>query len=293
MNKQKIKRLLVFFFQMFLVVIVSVLVAILLRVFLFASFKIPSVSMFPAIDAGDYILVNKLIPGPRVYKNFDFLKGGKVETRRFKGVRAVRRNDVLVFNFPHVHGWNKIEMNPGVSYVKRCVALPGDTFYIENAIYKVKNIPDSLGCLSHQRQLSLKKESEILPGIYNSFPYDSVYYKWNIKNFGPLYIPRAGDVLAINSVNYRLYKKPIEYETGKDLRVVDNRIYLDDELMNTYLFKQNYYFMSGDLVGDSKDSRYWGLLPEDHIIGKAWLIWKSKDPATGKYRWKRFFKIIK
>ncbi|MCL2651071.1 MAG: signal peptidase I [Candidatus Azobacteroides sp.] len=79
---------------------ISIVLAIFLRVFVFDSFKIPSPSMKPAILAGDYILVNKLVLGGRIYKNFDFMKGGKVETKRLWGWRKVKRNDVLVFNFP-------------------------------------------------------------------------------------------------------------------------------------------------------------------------------------------------
>ncbi len=293
MNKQKIKQILKTTFQGIVVVLISIVVALSLRIFLFASFKIPSPSMVPSIEAGENILVSKLIPGPRVYKNFDFLDGKKVETRRFKGIRTIKRNDILVFNFPYIGGWNKIKMDLGVNYVKRCIAIPGDTFYIENGIFKVRNISEVLGHLPYQQQLSKLSRSEFLPGTYHCFPFDSVNYNWNIKDFGPLYIPRKGDQLKIDTVNYRLYKNLIEYETDKTIRIESGKVYLDGQAIDNYEFTMNYYFMSGDWVMDSKDSRYWGLLPEDHIIGKAWMVWKSQDPNSGKYRWKRFFKIIK
>jgi signal peptidase I len=69
-------------------------------------------------------------------------------------------------------------------------------------------------------------------------------------------------------------------------------VWLGDSIIREYTFKMNYYFMAGDYVFDSVDSRYWGLVPEDHIVGKAIFVWKSKDMATGKYRWKRFFKRL-
>ena len=100
MTKQKIRKILKTTLQGIIVLLISVVLALLLRIFLFASFKIPSPSMLPSIEAGENILVNKLIPGPRVYKKFDFEDGKKVETQRFKGIRAVKRNDILVFNFP-------------------------------------------------------------------------------------------------------------------------------------------------------------------------------------------------
>ena len=148
MTKQKIRQIFKTTFQGIIVILISVVVALLLRVFLFASFKIPAPSMLPSIEAGENILVNKLIPGPRVYRNFDFRDGKKVETQRLKGIRAVKRNDVLVFNFPYIGSWNKIKMDLSVNYVKRCVAIPGDTFYIENGIYKVKNVSETLGNLT-------------------------------------------------------------------------------------------------------------------------------------------------
>jgi signal peptidase I len=270
--------------------LIAILLAILMRVFLFASFKIPSPSMEPAVKAGDFIIVNKQIPGPRVYRNFKFKEGAKVETRRFKGIRKIRRNDVLVFNYPYTH-WGKLEMDLGVNYLKRCVAIPGDTFYIENGFYKVKNVAEALGCLFRQEELAQKNQPDFEPVIWKCFPQDTAH-NWNIKDFGPLYVPKAGDTLPIDTLNYRLYKNLIEYETDKPITLKDGAIYRGEEKINRYTFQQNYYFMAGDYLFDSKDSRYWGLLPEDHIIGKAIIVWKSIDKDTGKIRWERTFKTI-
>ena len=145
-----------------IVVIVSLIFAICLRVFVLAPIiSIPSGSMEPAVWAGDKIIVTKQIPGPRVYKNIRQIRvDGKVRTKRFKGIRKVRRNDVLVFNFPYSAGWDKIDMDLNVFYLKRCVALPGDTFSIENGIYNVKNCPDSLGCVFRQQELSQKSQDD-------------------------------------------------------------------------------------------------------------------------------------
>ena len=93
--------------------------------------------------------------------------------------------------------------------------------------------------------------------------------------------------------NYVLYKNLIEYETDQQLTVRDGAVYLDDETIGNYTFQLNYYFMAGDYIFDSRDSRYWGLLPEDCIIGKALFVWRSTDVWTGKIRWNRFFKVIK
>jgi signal peptidase I len=116
----------------FCIVLAGILLAIILRVFFFAAFVIPTPSMEPAIIPGDKVIVYKQIPGPRIIRNFFSLhKGEKPDIIRLKGIRAVRRNDVLIFNFPY-SDWSKLEMDMSVFYAKRCVAIPGDTFYIEN-----------------------------------------------------------------------------------------------------------------------------------------------------------------
>ena len=277
-----------------IVVIGSIIFAVYLRVFVVSSIiNVPSGSMDPAVLAGDRIIVNKQIPGPRIYRNIRQIRvDGKVQTKRLKGIRKVRRNDILVFNFPYSVGWDKIEMDLNVFYLKRCVALPGDTFLIENGIYRVKNCPDSLGCLFRQRHLSRMSNDDFSKGVWNSFPYDTTRYQWNIKHFGPLYVPASGASITLDTLNFRLYKNLIEYETDKLLSMKDCLVYLGHEEVSDYTFKLNYYFMAGDYIFDSQDSRYWGLLPEDCIIGKAAIVLKSTDPNTGKIRWKRFFKII-
>jgi signal peptidase I len=272
-------------------VLIATVLAVLMRVFLFCSFSVPSGSMHPTIETGDFILVNKQIPGPRVYPHFPKARiNGKVVTKRFKGIRAIRRNDVVAFNFPYTDR-EKIDMDLNVNYVKRCVALPGDMFCIENGIYKVKNAPgETLGYAEYQKKFIGNEKGN--NGRDWSFPYDTVNYHWTIRNFGPYYIPKKGDCLPVDTVNYRLYGKLITYETDKPLGTREGKVWLGDSIIREYTFRMNCYFMAGDYVFDSVDSRYWGLVPEDHIVGKAIFVWKSKDMKTGKYRWKRFFKRL-
>lgn len=250
--------------------------------------------MEPTIQKGDYIIVNKLIPGARVYRNlFNIRKNGKVATIRFKGIRTVERNDVLVFNYPY-SGLEKIDMNLSLYCVKRCVAVPGDTFYIDNGIYKVKNAPNEvLGCLSHQKMLASKSRDDFDNNTWCCLLDDANLNNRNIKNFAPIYIPKKGDELEIDSANYQLYKKIITYEADKPIENRNSVIMLGDSVIHNYTFNLNYYFMAGDYIFNSLDSRYWGLLPEDHIIGKAALIWKSKNVDTGEIRWDRVLRRIK
>lgn len=269
-----------------------IVLTIIMKVFLFASFKIPTPSMEPSIMAGDHILVNKLALGPRLYENFGFLKGKKTKMKRMKGMHKVKRNDVLVFDFPYKTS-DKIRQGGNVFYVKRCVAIPRDTFYIDNCIYKVKGLNESLGNSTKQVELSKRNEEFFNEDILNIFPKDTTTFHWTIKNFGPLYVPGKGDNIKINSANVLLYKNIIEYETEKNISIKNDLVYFGDSVINEYTFQQDYYFMVGDLVHDSQDSRYWGLLPDDLVVGKATIVWKSQDIKTGKYRWDRFLKLVK
>jgi signal peptidase I len=275
------------------ITVVSVLFATVLRIFVICSFKVPTWSMYPAIEPGDFIMVNKQIPGPRIYPTFPHIAPeGKVITKRYRGIREIERNDVIVFNFPYTDR-SIIKFDTEVNYVKRCVAIPGDTFLIQNGIYRIINAPEAVvGDRSNQEKLSFqyRTDSDAIP--LQCFPYDTVHYRWNTDNFGPFYIPRAGARIAIDTVNYQLYSRIIAYETDLTVEKKDGAVMLGDSIIGDYTFAMNYYFMAGDYVFDSVDSRFWGLVPEDHIVGKAIIIWKAEDMETKKYRWGRFFKLL-
>jgi signal peptidase I len=262
------------------------------QVFLFASFRIPSDSMQPGLTGGDYALVWKPTLGARLFNLFDAVEGKKVSIYRLPGCRKVRRNDVLVFHFPYPHRGDSIGMHILKYYVKRCVALPGDTFRIDGGIYRVNGVTDTLGVYRRQVEMAGMADSVFRPDIFRCFPYDSAY-GWTLKRFGPLYVPRRGDRVAIDVRNIVLYRNLIAYETGGKIETGDSRVYLDGECLDSYTFTKDYYFMTGDWVFDSRDSRYWGLLPDDLIVGRAAFIWKSVEPRTGKFRWERFLKGIR
>ena len=271
----------------FLVIVVS----IIMKIFLFASFKIPTGSMEPVILSGDHVLVNKLLIGPRIYRDFGFLRGEKTPLKRIKGLKNIQRNDILVFNYPYTFQ-GTLKMSPNQFYIKRCIAVPGDTFTIENGIYTIKGHPEPAGNYSAQLQLSQTPDEVFDKHTLHCFP-DDTAYRWTIKHFGPLYIPGKGDCLEVNLPNIVLYRSLIQYETGQKITVQDEQLFLDGDTLFAYTFAQNYYFMAGDYVSGSQDSRYWGLLPEDFVVGKVAFIRKSVDPHTGKFRWKTFFKAVK
>jgi signal peptidase I len=260
-------------------------------VFLFASFKIPSVSMSPSLDTGDHVLVFKPILGPLLFNLFTTLRGEQVEIYRAPGIRKVKRNDIVVLNSPHPGLWDKIEMHIMKYYIKRCIGLPGDTVQVNNGFYSIRGVDELVGNREAQDGISKRDEDSFDDSVYYTFPEDSVIH-WNIKNFGPLYIPKENDVISMNRTHYVLYRKLIEWEQKTVLSYQDSVIYLNEKPLKSYQFQKNYYFMAGDRVEDSQDSRYWGLLPEEYIVGKAWIIWKSVDPYTGKFKWDRFLKKI-
>ena len=107
-----------------------------------------------------------------------------------------------------------------------------------------------------------------------------------------MYIPKAGDTVTMDSRNARLYRNMVEWEQGKNLRYEGENVYLGDSLITAYHFLKNYYFVAGDKAENSRDSRYWGLLPEEYIVGKAVRVWKSTDPMTKEIRWERTFRRI-
>lgn len=267
---------------------------LLFQVTTFASFKIPTNSMEPALMPGDNIMVNKWIMGGRIFNVFDAVNGKVVTISRLPHFGKVKRNDVLVFNFPYKRGWDSIGIDIMKYYVKRCVALPGDTFEIKRAHYSVRGHNSALGNAHEQEALRKILESgrEKDYGIVlNGYPYNGLV-PWSVLNFGPLYIPAKGTCTQMSIPYAVLYRNVIEWEQKKKLHIQGQHVLLGDSVIYRYRFKENYYFVTGDKVMNSQDSRYWGLLPEPFIVGKAVRIWKSVDKETGKIRWDRVFKRI-
>lgn len=122
-------------------------------------------------------------------------------------------------------------------------------------------------------------------------PGDTYRWQWKGGN-GSVYLPRREETLKIDTVNIRHYSHCIEYETGRMPELVKGVVIHADTVMHSYRFKSNYYFMRGDNYADSYDSRFWGILPEDFILGVGLFTWFSKEPETGKIRWKRMFKKL-
>ncbi len=130
------------------------------------------------------------------------------------------------------------------------------------------------------------------------FPNDPELYPWNTDHFGPLPIPGEGTTVKMDSSKVVLYGSTIRnYEDHDEVTIRDYKLFIDGKEIAEYTFKQNYYFMMGDNRHNSEDSRFWGYVPENHVVGKALFIWLSVDPEYGifslnKIRWSRLFNLI-
>jgi len=117
---------------------------------------------------------------------------------------------------------------------------------------------------------------------------------WTRDNYGPVWVPKKGNILVLNSYNLPIYARVIRNYENNKLEVKDNVIYINDLPSKTYQFKMDYYWMMGDNRHNSADSRYWGFVPEDHVVGRPVMVWlsleKDKGWFDGKIRWNRFFK---
>jgi signal peptidase I len=152
----------------------------------------------------------------------------------------------------------------------------------ESGAERLKNTP---GITAVIRQISREDDNGVFPHIN----------KWNRDNYGPVYIPEEGKTVALTTETLPFYKAIITDYENNDLKVNGSEIRINGEIATNYTFKQNYYFMMGDNRHNSEDSRYWGFVPENHIVGKPIFIWLSIDPngkGINKIRWDRVFTTV-
>ena len=140
--------------------------------------------------------------------------------------------------------------------------------------------------------LTMSKE-QINPRVY---PKNSQLFAWNEDYYGAIWIPAEGATIELNELTIALYRDVIKnYEHNDEVVIENGKMIIDGEEVSQYTFKQNYYFMMGDNRHNSEDSRFWGFVPEDHVVGKAFFIWLSLDKYEtffNKIRWSRFFNLI-
>lgn len=374
-------------------IVFAVIAASIIRIFFIEAYVIPSPSMEKTLLVGDYLFVSKTAYGPRVPNtplSFPFVHHSLPFTnnqtksfltwiqwpyKRLAGFGDVKRNDVVVFNFPEgdtvvlqnqnesyyrlvrelgresVWTNNDIIVRPvdkKENYIKRAIAVGGDYLQVKNGqlfvngkpsevhtgqqssyiirtdgtpinasifenlsintddiqvlpdqpAYRItapKDVIDKFRSLQNVVSVSEENntEAEYMQTII--FPHNK-NFKWTEDNFGPLWVPKKGATIKLTSQNLPLYERIIAVYEKNTLEVKnDSSIYINGKLANSYTFKMNYYFMMGDNRHSSADSRFWGFVPEDHIVGKASFIWFSVDGQKGLFggiRWSRIFRGI-
>lgn len=343
-------------------IIFATVAATLIRGFLIEAYMIPTGSMERSLLVGDFLFVSKLNYGPRIPMTpiaFPFahhtmpITGGKayseiikVPYKRIPGFQDIKRNDVVVFNYPME---TERPIDKRENYIKRCVGLPGDVITMEMAKLFVNGDPAFTNAdfqtnymaetepngMNMQRLLDLrieidelysdfnsgkyalhltKEEAEVVkkwPNVKNfyemifpagtassnsiSFPHYVEGPAWNYDNFGPLTVPSAGFSVKLDSLTVPLYERIIRVYEGNDFELKSDGYYINGKKTDQYSFKMNYYWMMGDSRHNSLDSRGWGFVPEDHIVGKAlftWLSWDKDGSFLSKIRWNRIFKGI-
>jgi signal peptidase I len=355
----------------------AIVAATLIRTFFFEAYTIPTGSMEGTMLVNDYLFVSKLAYGPRVpmtpvalplVHNTMPLVGGKSYTEavkwgyhRIPGFGHVKRNDVVVFNFPagdtvlteypdqdyykfcrsagreYINNRFTVISRPvdkKENYIKRCVAVSGDVLqvvdgrvhingteaplfphsklnYLVTTIGSAPLVDDNVEFgerfdnthyrynLENCQVADVSKATNVVsvkpftmpagvtppdPGEW-CFPFDTVNFKWNADNYGPITIPKEGATVTLTPENIALYRRVIQNYEQNTLEEKDGKYVINGKETSTYTFKMNYYWMMGDNRHNSLDSRYWGFVPDDHIVGKAWFVWLSY--GEGGIRWRR------
>ena len=165
---------------------------------------------------------------------------------------------------------------------------PEETLYSMPLTQKARD-----GLLAHKELVeSITVNESYSDGLYPL----NLYTGWTRDNYGPIWIPKKGENIRLTEDNLPIYERPIAVYEGNKLEMRDSKIYINGEQTDTYTFKMDYYWMMGDNRHNSADSRYWGFVPEDHVVGKPIVVWLSLDKDRGwfdgKIRWNRFFKWV-
>ena len=247
---------------------------LLRRAFVADRFLIPSDSMRPTLVPGDAVWVNKLLMGARIYTDFHFSKDGvQLQSFRTRGLRPITYNDIVVFNRANHKGTIKFVINN--VYCKRVVALPGDTLSIVGGHYRNNNYDGQLGLKDQQDLLAQTPDSMIDPRCKRVMRHKEAD-PWTLHDFGPLYIPRRGDVVEVTPTLAQAHKAILEWETGKRIKIDSTgAVTANGKPFRRHRFKHNYYFMAGDNVLNSQDSRYFGVVPEEYIVGIVGKVIKN------------------
>ena len=259
----------------------AAIAALLIKTFLIETSRVPTGSMEQTIMVGDFLFVNKFIYGSSSPRNIPFTNV-TLPYFQLPAISEPERGDIIVFEYPGDR--DVLQPTEILNYVKRCVGEPGDTIEIKNKVVYINgkelHRPPHIQYMMHK----------ILPQSYTRpdiFPEGS---GWNKDQYGPLLIPKKGDVVKLSPENIEIYRMLINRNFTKDVvSVKNNQIYIDGNIVEEYEIPQDYFFAMGDNRDDSADSRYWGFVPREKIIGEALMIYWSWNPSIP---FSDFFKLL-
>jgi signal peptidase I len=262
------------------VVVAAVVVALFLKTLVLGAYRIPSTSMEKTLLRGDFLLVNKFVYGAKTPEAIPFTNI-RLPRFQFPAFAAPQRGDLVVFDLPE-HARDILEPT---SYVKRCIALPGDTIVITNRKVRVNGKVQTVPPLAAANTRAIYPKEYADPRI---FPKGSSF---NEDNYGPVVVPKRGDELIVNAETFLRVKDIVELEGHRIALDARSRVVIDGVARDVYEIQKNYYFMMGDNRDNSLDSRFWGFVPEESLIGKVMMIyWSSGDDGI---RWDRIGMIAR
>lgn len=254
------------FISTFKSILYSLIVVLFLQSFFIQGYSTPTSSMENTILIGDKMFFNQFIYGPSSPRTIPFTDV-RLPYFRLPAISEPKRGDVVNFEFPG----NREEVHPAfVQYLKRVIGQPGDTIRIINKALSVNGI-------LFQNPPGSKFTSHLMPA---ETPNASIFPKgsgWNEDNYGPLVVPRKGDVIPLNKGDYEKWDTFIKREGHNPQILSDGSIKIDGVTQTQYIVEHNYYFMMGDNRDNSLDSRFWGFVPRENIIGKALITYWSWD----------------
>ncbi len=259
----KLKRILKIFF-------IALTLSVIFKAFLVDAYQIPTGSMKDTLLVGDYIFVNKVAYSFSTPKTLPLI-GIKIPWLTIINFSKPKRNDVIVFDHP---GFFKNE-DPYIHsrLIKRIIGLPGDTVLINNNEVYINNVK-----LTYPPNAIIDTTNLIEKKFYDKNIL-SFGNEWNKGNYGPVVVPYKGLKIKLSPKNIKYWKLLIDNELSKKaVREEGTVITIEDKPVETYTIHDNYYFVLGDNRNNSVDSRFWGFVPSNFIIGKAEIIYWSFEP---------------
>ncbi|MEM6735827.1 MAG: signal peptidase I [Bacteroidota bacterium] len=353
--------------EWFEAIVFAVFCATFVRWIFMEAYVIPTGSMERSLLIGDFLFVSKAEYGPRTPQTPlqvplthqtiwgtevpSYIPAVSLKSYRLPSLGIVERNDVVVFNYPVDDHYNQRRdgvfhpMDLKTHYIKRCVAIAGETIEIRaTQVYINGEKSENPPLMQHQYFVRTDENirdrvferynidppnRDRMPGGYaihmpgsvaakienlpfvesvtlqlvpedrkepNIFP-NAEYFPWNRDFFGPLTVPARGMKIDINEENLAMYGSTIlNYEGQEEVTIEGDKLAIMGENVSSYTFEKDYYFMMGDNRHASDDSRYWGFVPEDNIVGEAsfiWMSWNTDGSFLNRIRWRRLFNGIK